>query len=139
MVIARVCFAALLAIGCRASDRACRDQVKHQRWAQAFDTCEAEHRRTGEPDAALSAATAAFYLDRYDDTVRLASPLVRSARAADAHALLGGAKMRMDQYPAAVSHLGIALALHTSSGAWSAQARGAPQLAGAWFELGAYK
>ncbi len=139
MVIARVCFAALLAIGCRASDRACRDQVKHQRWAQAFDTCEAEHRRTGEPDAALSAATAAFYLDRYDDTVRLASPLVRSARAADAHALLGGAKMRMDQYPAAVSHLGIALALHTSSGAWSAQARDAHQLAGAWFQLGAYQ
>jgi tetratricopeptide (TPR) repeat protein len=139
MLLVRVSLVALFVGGCRAPHRTCRDEIAAQHWAGALETCQADVLQNGDLDSRLSASTAAFYLGRFDDTVRLAAPLVTGSRAADAHALLGGARMRMNDPGAALSHLGAALALHTAANNSSAQARDAHQLAGVWFQLGAYQ
>lgn len=126
-------------IGCREPRRSCRDELQAQRWTSALELCEREVQRHGDPRSALSAATAAFYLDRHPDVVRLVSPLLVGELAAEAHALLGGATMRLEQPDRAAFHLGVALTLHATAGAWAAAARDAHQLAGLRFLNGAYQ
>jgi tetratricopeptide (TPR) repeat protein len=115
-----------------------RDRVA-QDWPAAFTSCSTELQRTGSIGAGIVAARAAFYLQRYDDAERLATPLVTTARAPDAHSLLGQIALQRGDFQAALQHLLPAAYGHMFTGDSYAYSRDAYQLAGVWFELGSYE
>ncbi|HEY6173699.1 MAG TPA: hypothetical protein VIX73_04610, partial [Kofleriaceae bacterium] len=138
---ARGAVLAMIAVAtCRSdSGHSCAQDMAAHDWTSALERCEAEYARSKDLARAVDAATAAFYLDRLDDVVRLANLALTGATSADAHYLLGSAALRRGDHSAAISHLETAVKLHGEIGAARAESRDYHQLAGTRYQLGEYQ
>ncbi|MEJ7600938.1 MAG: CHAT domain-containing protein [Kofleriaceae bacterium] len=102
----------------------------------------------GESGARIAAARAAFYLERYDEAVALAKPLLEATATesdrGDAHAVMGSALFAQGHnsaaqksfYADAKRHLVEAVALHEKANNPGATGRDLQQLAGLAFKAG---
>lgn len=82
---------------------------------------------------------AAYYLQHFLDAVRFASLALDGPLAANAHYVVGAARLALDERASAESHLWVAAMLHAAAGDARAEARDLQQLAGVAFELGEYR
>jgi tetratricopeptide (TPR) repeat protein len=136
---------AALAIACAATCSAgpthrCINDLESGKWGPAFDSCQAEFARTTDLTRAVGAAKAALYLQRPQDTLRLATlALDDPTTAADAHSIIGSAQLVLGNLDAAASHLHQALRSHRAAGDARAESRDQQQLAGVFYQLGEYQ
>ncbi|HEX4420172.1 MAG TPA: CHAT domain-containing protein [Kofleriaceae bacterium] len=136
--LARVWLAAVLVVqaaACRAPRSDCVQHRAAHAWIPALVSCVAELGQTRDPARALDAATAASYLQRPRDALRLAA----GATSPDAHYLIGAAQFALGELAPAASHLEVAATLHALAGDAHAEARDRQQLAGVAFQRGDYR
>ncbi|HET7500275.1 MAG TPA: CHAT domain-containing protein [Kofleriaceae bacterium] len=120
-------------------DRRCAAERAAQAWPAALASCEAAFERTHDPARAIDAATAALYDHRLGDAVRLARAALDGGTAAEAHQLIGSARLGLGELEEAASHLVVASTWFALSGDAHGEARAEQQLSGAWFQLGDYR
>ena len=128
-----------IATRCDGEARRCRRASEAHAWNAAFAHCAADYASSGDPARALDAARAAYYLQRVDDTLRLAPAALIGAGAADAHQLIGSAELWNDHHGPAIVHLVAAIALHAAAGELAALSRDLHQLSGVAWDRGDYE
>jgi tetratricopeptide (TPR) repeat protein len=122
--------------GC--SGHRCAQDRKSQDWPAASVSCKAELEATQDPARAIDAAMAALYQGQWSEAVQLASLALHGPASADAHYLIGAARVQLQESESAVSQLAVAATSHALRGDAYAEARDRHQLAGALCQLGDY-
>lgn len=124
---------------CSDSGPRCKRDRELQDWGAAIVSCQAELERTHDPARAVDTALAAYYLQQFPDAERFATLALHGPAAADAHYVVGAARLALGQHASAASHLRVAAMLHSAAGNARAEARDRHQLAGAAFQLADYR